>query len=122
MKRYKNLSTLIYGLLLLLSLVSFSGVANQSPSETFKTVLVVDSFEQNRSRSFLFKDFSSKTFSSPLKYSISSFKTFVENYNLNEITSFKRYNNHTYWIRIKQLHTIFYPHSIHKTLYQNHIV
>ncbi|WP_299124088.1 hypothetical protein [uncultured Winogradskyella sp.] len=119
MKLSKNINILFFGLTLVLSLVSFSGVTNNSPSEALKSALVISDKDEDTSFCFQFQDVDKIAFVSFFKYATYSFKTLKSTQDLHQKNSYSTYTAKNLWLRAKQLHTKFYPFTTHQTTYNN---
>ena len=119
MKLVKNKNILLIGLSLILSLVSFTGVANDLPKEAIKTALVVSNYNANARFSIPYQKAIKKTSDIYIKYSKYSFAKFQKNYNLRVITAFNNYTYRTLGHKTEQLFTKLYTSSIHQTLYNS---
>ncbi|WP_282040718.1 hypothetical protein [Winogradskyella flava] len=119
MKIAKNTNFLFFGLTLLLSLVSFSGFANQLPVEATKTTLVVKGTAQDFSRSILFKAINKGAVVLDNMFSEHSFTMLLTIQNLHDLSYFKTYTHKTLELRTAQLQTKLYTFCTHQTLYSD---
>lgn len=119
MRLKKSSNILLLGLSLILSLVSFTGVTNNLPSEAIKTALVVSDYSDNKRFSISYQNAIKNNLSAFSKYSTQTFTEFQKDYNLKEITTFKAYTLKTLWLRAEQLHAKCFIISAHLTLYND---
>ncbi len=119
MKHSKNVNILFFGLTLVFSLISFSGVINHLPIEATKTTLVVYDYSEDTRFSIQYNNVNKENLVSFSKYSNYYLISFQNHYDLKEITAFKTYSNKTLWLRAEQLHTKLYSFFTHKTRYNN---
>ena len=120
MKSLKNISILIYGLTLVLSLVSFSSGINQTHPKTFQTELVENHVVPNTRFSIQFQKINKAiAFADYKKF---TFFTFKNNQDLKNNTLFKSYSNKTLCIETELLQTKLYTFLNTKILYEDAIV
>ncbi len=122
MRRLKNMNVLFFGLTLVLSLVSFSGAAHNTPNKSVTTALVVEDYQPETRFSIQFqkaKKILSFSFDIYCKFSFSNYKY---TQNLNAQTLYKYYTNSAFFIRLEKLHTESYTPNNNKIVYNNFIV
>ncbi|MFP4845393.1 hypothetical protein [Winogradskyella sp. PE311] len=119
MKLTKNSNVLLIGLSLILSLVAFTGVANQTPNEAIKTALVVGNHSNNISFSINYNKANKLTVVSSAKYTDYVFIEFQKNYSITAISAFKSYIYKTLGLRTSQLHTKGFTFSTHQIVYND---
>ncbi|MCD2260153.1 hypothetical protein [Psychroserpens luteolus] len=118
----KNINVLFFGLTLVLSLVTFSSVAHNTPNESVRTALIVEDYQPETRFSIQFqkaKKILSFSFDIYYKFSFSNYKY---TQNLNVQTLYKCYTNNAFFIRLEKLHTESYTPNNNKIVYNNFIV
>lgn len=119
MKLTKNSNILLIGLSLILSLVSFTGVADHVTREAIKTSIVIGDNSKDTRFSIQYQNVNKGSFISFSKFSSYSFIEFLNNYGLKEITAFKSYTHYIFRVRAEQLLAKLYIYSTNQTLYND---
>ena len=122
MKSLKNINILVYGLTLVLSLVSFSSGINQTHPKTFQTELVENDVVPNTRFSIQFHKVNKAMCIAFIHHIKFSFFTFKTNQDLKNDTLFKSYSNKTFCIKTELLQAKLYTFLNTRILYEDSIV
>lgn len=123
MRSLKNIYVSVFQLILVLSLVSFSGSHyTTTPSEATQIVLVVNTPEADTSFSTQFLNTKHVNSVSTHQYSEVLFLRFHNTVSLKSNTAFKSYTYEAFDVKLKKLHTELYDSHHIKTLYNSIIV
>lgn len=122
MKSLKNINILVYGLTLVLSLVSFSSGINQTHPKTFQTELVENDVVPNARFSIQFHKVNKAMCIAFIHYIKFSFSTFKNDQNLKNNTLFKSYSNKSFCIETELHQTKRHTFLNTKILYEDVIV
>ena len=117
MKLSKSVNVLFFGLTLVLTLVSYSGVTNQWPNKTTKTTLLFSDISRDSSFCFKFENLNIVTLNSLIRYSEYSFQMFKKSQNLKEKNSYLIYVSKSLWVRPERIQSIFHCFTKQKTPY-----
>ena len=118
MKLTKNSNLLLVGLALILSLVSFTRLYNNTLSEATKTALVISDPGIDTRFSIKYHNAVNTSITFTWYHSF-SFTKFQSYYMLIDTTIFKNYTQQTLGLRAELIHSKHYNLSSHQTLYNN---
>nr|WP_321236067.1 hypothetical protein [uncultured Psychroserpens sp.] len=122
MKSLKKINILFFGLTLVFSLVSFSGISNAALPDAIKTELVVNDVTPDTRFSIQFNKADNSVFISIFSYFETSFDTFKIDQDLKANIAFKTYTNKTRSVIKEQFQIKLYALFNHKTIYEDSIV
>jgi len=118
----KNIKVFFYGLTLLLSLVSFSAITQNSTGTSISTVLVINELQPNTKFSIDYRKVKTIAFLVYSHFNNYAFQTFKNTQNLHQELLFKSYSNKTLCIKIELQKTKLYTSLNTKILYEDFIV